>query len=64
MELKLFRHLWGVDEPWETAFPKFKAAGYAGIESGLPAPADEARFRALLASASAQLHRPDPHGRR
>jgi sugar phosphate isomerase/epimerase len=48
VELKLFRHLWGVDEAWETTFPKFKAAGYAGIESGLPAPADEARFRALL----------------
>ena len=60
MELRLFRHLWGVDESWETAFPKFKAAGYAGIESGLPAPADEARFRALLAkddlSFIAQIH--------
>jgi sugar phosphate isomerase/epimerase len=50
VELKLFRHLWGVDEPWETAFPKFKAAGYAGIESGLPEPKDEERFRALLAA--------------
>ena len=50
MELKLFRHLWGVDEPWETAFPKAKAAGYAGIECGLPAPDDEVRFRALLAA--------------
>ncbi len=50
MELKLFRHLWGVNEPWETAFPKFKAAGYAGIECGLPTPDDEARFRDLLAA--------------
>lgn len=50
MELKLFRHLWGVGEPWETAFPKAKAAGYAGIECGLPAPDDELRFRALLAA--------------
>ena len=48
MELKLFRHFWGLDEPWETAFPKIKAAGYAGIESGLPDPSDEARFRELL----------------
>ena len=50
MELKLFRHLWGLDEPWEAAFPKIKAAGYAGIESGLPEPGDEARFRDLLAA--------------
>jgi sugar phosphate isomerase/epimerase len=50
MELKLFRHLWGVAESWETAFPKFKAAGYAGIESGVPELKDEARFRALLAT--------------
>ena len=50
MELKLFRHLWGLDEPWETAFPKIKAAGYAGIESGLPKPDDETRFRELLAA--------------
>jgi len=50
VELKLFRHLWGLDEPWETAFPKIRAAGYAGIESGLPQPGDEARFRDLLAA--------------
>jgi sugar phosphate isomerase/epimerase len=50
VELKLFRHLWGLDEPWESAFPKIKAAGYAGIESGLPDPGDEARFRELLAA--------------
>ena len=50
MKLKLFRHLWGLDEPWETAFPKIKAAGYAGIESGLPEPGDETRFRELLAA--------------
>jgi len=50
MQIRLFRHLWGVGEPWETAFPKAKAAGYAGIECGLPAPGDELRFRALLAA--------------
>jgi sugar phosphate isomerase/epimerase len=50
VELKLFRHFWGLDEPWETAFPKIKAAGYAGIESGLPELKDEARFRDLLAA--------------
>ena len=50
MELRLFRHLWGLDEPWETAFPKIKAAGYTGIECGLPDPGDEPRFRCLLAA--------------
>ena len=31
-----FPPLVGSFESWEMAFPKFKAAGYAGIESGLP----------------------------
>ena len=48
MELKLFRHLWGVDLPWEAAFARFKAEGYAGIETGLPPPENEGRFRELL----------------
>ena len=48
MELVLFRHLWGISEDWETAFPRIQAAGYAGIEAPLPAPADQSRFRALL----------------
>ncbi|MGN6506906.1 MAG: sugar phosphate isomerase/epimerase family protein [Tepidisphaeraceae bacterium] len=47
MQLKLFRHLWGVDLPWEEAFPRIKAAGYIGIETGLPSPADESRFTEL-----------------
>ncbi len=48
MELKLFRHLWGVDEAWETAFARIKALGFAGIECPVP-PADQrARLRALL----------------
>jgi sugar phosphate isomerase/epimerase len=48
MQLKLIRHLWGLDEPWETLFPKIKAAGYTGIETAPPPPADRARFRDLL----------------
>jgi len=50
MKLVLFRHLWGVDAAWEQVFPKFKAAGYRGIESKLPELADRKRFRALLAA--------------
>ena len=49
MKLVVFRHLWGVDESWETCFPKFRKLGYAGIESALP-PADQrVRLRRLLA---------------
>ena len=51
MHLVLIRHLWGVERPWETAFPRFKAEGFAGIEAPLPAPADVPRFSDLL-----QLH--------
>jgi hypothetical protein len=42
------RHLWGVDEPWDRVFPKIKALGYAGIESGLPYPDRADEFGALL----------------
>jgi hypothetical protein len=50
MQLMLFRHLWGVEEPWEEAFPRIKAAGYHGIEAGPPRPEDEARWQDLLAA--------------
>ncbi|HEU5100525.1 MAG TPA: TIM barrel protein [Roseiflexaceae bacterium] len=48
MQLLLARHLWGVDEAWEQAFPRFYAQGYRAIETGLPAAEDRDRFRALL----------------
>jgi sugar phosphate isomerase/epimerase len=48
MELKTIRHLWGVDERWEDAFPKFKAKGYAGIESPLPDETRLSSFQSLL----------------
>lgn len=35
MKLSLYRHLWGIDEPWETVFPKIKEHGYIGIETHL-----------------------------
>ena len=34
MELKLIRHLWGVDDPLR-ALPRFKSQGYRGIEAGV-----------------------------
>ncbi|MCG8608379.1 sugar phosphate isomerase/epimerase, partial [bacterium] len=35
MKLSLFRHLWGVEEAWETVFPKIEDLGYAGVETHL-----------------------------
>jgi hypothetical protein len=49
MELLLMRHLWGVNESWEHAFPIFKATGYAGIETSLPPLEERDRFQRLLA---------------
>jgi sugar phosphate isomerase/epimerase len=48
MQLKLIRHLWGIELPWEQAFPKIKAEGFVGIESPLPPEADVQRFCNLL----------------
>jgi hypothetical protein len=48
MQLLLTRHLWGITESWEQVFPRIQAEGYGAIEAPLPAPADQARFRALL----------------
>jgi Xylose isomerase-like TIM barrel len=50
MQLKLIRHLWGIEIPNEIAFGKIKAEGFVGIESPLPPSADEGKFRELLAS--------------
>lgn len=47
MQLRLARHLWGVDQPWEVCFPRLASEGYTLIECPLPAADDEARFRAL-----------------
>ena len=49
MQLVVMRHLWGVTESWEVAFPRFREAGYAGIETRAPEPEDRERFRQLLA---------------
>ena len=49
MELKIYRHLWGVAEPWEPVYPKIKAAGYDGIETSLPAVEQEAAFMEQMA---------------
>jgi hypothetical protein len=49
MELKTFRHLWGVSEPPERFFPQVKQEGYAGVETGVPLSSpEETAFRALL----------------
>lgn len=48
MELRIFRHLWGITESWETLFPKIRELNYSGIEHILPeAEAGEAFRRSL-----------------
>ena len=49
MELKTYRHLWGVTEPHELFFPLVRQQGYAGVEALLPEPGSaETAFRTLL----------------
>ena len=47
MKLKLIRHLWGVEQPWEQAFATFEEEGYVGVEAPLVAAKDQERFAAL-----------------
>ena len=48
MDLLMFRHLWGIAEPWETLFPKIHALRYDGIEHILPDASERTRFGTLL----------------
>jgi len=48
MRLVLTRHLWGLDEPWNTLFPRIRASGYEAIETPVPPPSERERFRAAL----------------
>ncbi|MCK6488840.1 MAG: TIM barrel protein [Planctomycetes bacterium] len=50
MELHLYRHLWGVGPANDAVLGAIAGEGiYTGIETGLPAEADEGPFRDLLA---------------
>ncbi|TFE27817.1 sugar phosphate isomerase/epimerase family protein [Cohnella luojiensis] len=50
MKLKIFKALWGMERlPLEQQFKQISEAGYAGIESPMPEPANETLFRNLLA---------------
>ena len=35
MELLIFRHMWGIDQPWQPVYPQIKALKYGGIEVAL-----------------------------
>jgi sugar phosphate isomerase/epimerase len=48
MELRVFRHLWGITETWEDLFPKIRDLGYDGIEHILPEMSERTRFRSQL----------------
>ncbi len=50
MQLKTFRHLWGINEPFKEVFPLIEKAGYRGIEfKGIKVAGDSA-FRELLSA--------------
>jgi sugar phosphate isomerase/epimerase len=48
LQLKTFRHLWGVEDPWEVSLPRAVEQGYSGIDTILPAENDRMQFRDLL----------------
>jgi hypothetical protein len=48
MQLRIFRHLWGVSDRWQDVFPQIVAAGYAGIEAELPSDDELEGFAAAL----------------
>ena len=52
IELKLYRHLWGVAAPAETAVRGFAGEGYAGIECPLDKADETPAFAELLSSLS------------
>jgi hypothetical protein len=49
MELKVFKALWGMEGTLEQQVKRIAAAGYGGIEAGLPAPDQRQAFKELLA---------------
>jgi len=50
LQLRTVRHLWGVEEAWETVFPKIKSNGYYAIETPphIFSETDRTRLKALL----------------
>lgn len=48
MQLKTFRHLWGINEPYKKVFPAIKAEGYDGVELKGIKVADDPSFQELL----------------
>jgi sugar phosphate isomerase/epimerase len=47
MQLQLYRHLWGVDDPLSDVLPRIKSLGYTGIETGINGRGEE--LKSLLA---------------
>ncbi|MFC4213575.1 sugar phosphate isomerase/epimerase [Pedobacter petrophilus] len=60
MQLKTFRHLWGVTEPFESAFSKIKENGYNGVEFKSVRALEHVGFKKLLSKYDfefiAQIH--------
>ena len=48
MKLKVYRNLWGVPGPWDTAVAEILEAGYDGIEAILFTPGEHAELKPVL----------------
>ncbi|MBC7889666.1 MAG: sugar phosphate isomerase/epimerase [Ferruginibacter sp.] len=48
MQLKTFRHLWGITDPFQQVFQLIKNAGYSGVEFAAIRIADKNSFKKLL----------------
>jgi hypothetical protein len=49
MKLQLIRHTWGTQGPRRELFSSFKAAGYQGVETGVPADGEQEELLDLIA---------------
>ncbi|MFC6601307.1 sugar phosphate isomerase/epimerase family protein [Ectobacillus funiculus] len=48
MELKVIKAAWGMSGDWDTKLKQIAEAGYAGVETPMPATEDESKFKELL----------------
>jgi hypothetical protein len=48
MQLKIYKPLWGMTGSLEEQFRQIAESGYEGIETGIPTPENEPKFRELL----------------
>jgi sugar phosphate isomerase/epimerase len=55
MELKVIKAVWGMPGTWECKLRQIAEAGYSGVETPMPTPEEEPRFRELLEKFNLEL---------